>query len=240
MDGANTFLWNVGKLLPDHIASHSRCQYCSVTAVRRSNLRNFKKYMCFCIISPTWRSRNYEKEWICQLFPRSFATGFWYNTNNAKYNEWLSRKHFCFLFVTSLIQISAWRSAVLTLVSCGVTQSKGRAIAQVVSRRLPTAAAWFRTNVRSCGICGVQSGTGTGFLRVLRLPLPIPIPPTAPHSSSIVQGCYNRPICADAQSGLILTPPQETIKNYSVSPCKFRDSTTSIHKVSNILFTTQP
>jgi hypothetical protein len=56
----------------------------------------------------------------------------------------------------------------------------GRAIAQAVSRRLPTAAARVRHQVWSCVICGGQSGTGAGFLRVLRLPLPILIPPTAP------------------------------------------------------------
>jgi hypothetical protein len=44
----------------------------------------------------------------------------------------------------------------------------GRAIAQAVSRRLPTAAARVRDQVRLCGICGGQSGTGAGFLRVLR------------------------------------------------------------------------
>jgi hypothetical protein len=37
------------------------------------------------------------------------------------------------------------------------------------------------SRVRSCGICGGQSVTGEGFLRVLLFPLPI-IPPTAPHS----------------------------------------------------------
>jgi hypothetical protein len=66
--------------------------------------------------------------------------------------------------------------------------------------------------VRSCGICGGQSGTGAGFLAVLRFPLPILIPPSAPHSSSIIRGWYNRPIVADVPSGHSLTPPQETKK----------------------------
>jgi hypothetical protein len=57
---------------------------------------------------------------------------------------------------------------------------RGRAIAQAVSRRLPNGA----TRVRSCGICSEQSGTGTGFLRVLSFPLPIHIPPIAPRSPS--------------------------------------------------------
>jgi hypothetical protein len=35
----------------------------------------------------------------------------------------------------------------------------GRAVTHVINRRLPTAVA----RVRSCGICGGQSGTGTGF-----------------------------------------------------------------------------
>jgi hypothetical protein len=65
----------------------------------------------------------------------------------------------------------------------------GRAIAQVVSRRLLTAAARVRAQFRSCGICGGQSGTKAGFLRVFRFPLPILIPPTVPHSSSpIIRG----------------------------------------------------
>jgi hypothetical protein len=63
-----------------------------------------------------------------------------------------------------------------------------------VSRRLPTAAARVRAQVRSCVIRGGQSGTGTEFLRVLRFPLSIPIPPTAQHSSSIIRGWHNRPV----------------------------------------------
>jgi hypothetical protein len=58
-----------------------------------------------------------------------------------------------------------------------------RVVAQAVSCLLPTAAARVRARVRSCGICGGQSCTVTGFIRVLRFPLQI-ISPTASHSSS--------------------------------------------------------
>jgi hypothetical protein len=68
----------------------------------------------------------------------------------------------------------------------------GSAIAQAVSRRLPTAAALFRFHVRSCGICGGQSGNGEGFLRELRFSLLIHIPPTASYSS-VIRGWYRRP-----------------------------------------------
>jgi hypothetical protein len=39
----------------------------------------------------------------------------------------------------------------------------GRAVAQAVSRRPPTAEARVRYRVSPCGIFGGQSGTGTGF-----------------------------------------------------------------------------
>jgi hypothetical protein len=84
---------------------------------------------------------------------------------------------------------------------------KGRAIAQAVSRWLPTAAARVRARVWSCGICGGQSGAGAGFFRVPRFPLPIFIPPIARQSpSSIIWGLYNRPEVAAIPSWLSPTP----------------------------------
>jgi hypothetical protein len=71
-----------------------------------------------------------------------------------------------------------WRSGVSFAAKWSVDQlpravirsTVGHAIAQAVSRRLPTAAAPVRAQVRSCGICGGQNGTGVGFLRVLLFP----------------------------------------------------------------------
>jgi hypothetical protein len=94
----------------------------------------------------------------------------------------------------------------LTLKYLHVAKTFGHAIAQAVSRWLPTTAAQVRARVWSCGICGGQSGTGAGFLQVLRFPLPIFIPPIAPQSpSSIIWGLYNRPKVAAVPVDLV--PP---------------------------------
>jgi hypothetical protein len=63
---------------------------------------------------------------------------------------------------------------------CNYRTKQGRAVAQAVRRWLPTAAARVRVRA-ACGVCGEQSGTGAGFLRVLRFPLAI-IPPISPSS----------------------------------------------------------
>jgi hypothetical protein len=56
----------------------------------------------------------------------------------------------------------------------------GRAMVQAVSRWPLTAEARVRARVDPCGICGGQSGTGTGFLRVLRFS-PVNIVPPLLH-----------------------------------------------------------
>jgi hypothetical protein len=68
-----------------------------------------------------------------------------------------------------------------SLLSSHQRSNLGRAVAQAVSRWLPTAAARVCV-LAACEICGGQSGTGVGFLRVLRFPLPIIIPPICPSS----------------------------------------------------------
>jgi arylamine N-acetyltransferase len=81
----------------------------------------------------------------------------------------------------------------------------GRAIAQAVSRRLPTAAARTRAQVRSCRI-------GAGFLQVLWFPLPILIPPTA-HTHDLLSGAAKiGHLVADLPRGLSLTAPPRNLK----------------------------
>jgi hypothetical protein len=57
-------------------------------------------------------------------------------------------------------------------------------IGRAMLRRLVTG---FPDSIPGQVICGEQSGTGAGFLRVLGFLLPILIPPIAPLSSSIIQ-----------------------------------------------------
>jgi hypothetical protein len=113
------------------------------------------------------------------------------------------------------IEFAELRSLIIFLQSLqGRCNSRllGRAIAQAVGRQLPTAAAQVLAQVRSCGIYGGQSGTRSGFLRVLRFPLPVLIPPTAAHSSSSSGAGTIGQLVADVPTGLRLTPPQETDK----------------------------
>jgi hypothetical protein len=96
----------------------------------------------------------------------------------------------------------------MSLSSEGCRQKKvSHAMAQAVRYQLSTAVVPVRAQVRSCGICGEQSGIGAGFVRIIRFPLPILIP-TVSHSSGT--GIIGRQIVAGVPRGLSLTPPQET------------------------------
>jgi hypothetical protein len=67
--------------------------------------------------------------------------------------------------------------------------------------------------VKPCRICGGQSGTGAGFLRVLRFPCQsFHRLLHAHHYPSSGTGTIDQ-IVADVPSGLSLTPPQETKQN---------------------------
>jgi hypothetical protein len=76
-----------------------------------------------------------------------------------------------------------WDSYNAEIFSLRVIAVEGRAIAEAVSRWLPTATARVQSRFGLSGICGGQSGAGAGFLPVLRFPLPF-IPPYSPTSQS--------------------------------------------------------
>jgi hypothetical protein len=83
-----------------------------------------------------------------------------------------------------------------------------RAIAQVVSRRLPTAVARVWSQVRSCGIYDGKNGIEAGFFRVLSFPTPILISPSFSIHFSSGAGTIGQ-LVADVPSWLSLTPPHE-------------------------------
>jgi hypothetical protein len=77
-------------------------------------------------------------------------------------------------------------------------------MAQEVSRRPLTAEARVHARVSSCGICGGQSGIGTGFLRVLRFSQ-LSFFRGSPYSY-IFWGVNNRPVGGRCSERHNLTP----------------------------------
>jgi hypothetical protein len=62
-----------------------------------------------------------------------------------------------------MLRMLIGRETLAPMETSTVCPEKGRAVAQAVSRWLPTAAARVRVRA-ACGICGKESGTGAGFL----------------------------------------------------------------------------
>jgi hypothetical protein len=113
-----------------------------------------------------------------------------YYLRTTRRNKWrfMNYKSYAMLRQTSreLWTVITSRKQVMWNINIFSYRARGRAIAQAVSHWLPTSAARIWAQVRSCGICGGQSGTGVGILRVLRFHLPIFIPPIAPQSPSAI------------------------------------------------------
>jgi hypothetical protein len=94
-----------------------------------------------------------------------------------------------------------------------VSGANGRAIAQAVSRRLPTAAARVRARSGRVGFLVNKVAWGRVFPSTW-VSLPILISPTAPHSSSSSSLLFSGTgtigqLVADVPSGLSLTQPQQ-------------------------------
>jgi hypothetical protein len=88
------------------------------------------------------------------------------------------------------------------------------------------AAARVPSQVRSCGIYGVQSGTGAGFPRALPFLLPILIPQPAPHSaSSIIRAWYSRPNSGQRAKWTQAHPTSRNLKKKYAKPIEPRNHT---------------
>jgi hypothetical protein len=70
------------------------------------------------------------------------------------------------------------------------TELQGRAIARAVSRRPSSSLVRFASQIKSCGICGEQSGAGALFLLAFLFTFLFLLPRTAPHSLIIRHRSY--------------------------------------------------
>jgi hypothetical protein len=88
----------------------------------------------------------------------------------------------------------------------------GHAIAQVVSRQLPTVAAWVRAQVKSCEFVVEKVALGQVFFEYFDLPCQFSFPQLLYTHYLASEAGTRGQLVADVPSGLSLTPPQETKK----------------------------
>jgi hypothetical protein len=98
------------------------------------------------------------------------------------------------------------------ILSRKATTAEGRAMAQAVSRRPPTAEAWAQSRFGPCGICGGQSGIDTGFSPSTS------VFPCQFHSTGaplLGKGLHNKPQGCGASVASTAKPFSTTKKNYN-------------------------
>ena len=81
-----------------------------------------------------------------------------------------------------MVNVSILIRLVMTVTSC---ECRVRAVAQAISRRPLPAEAWVQFQASPCGICGGQSGIGTGFLSSVS-GFPRSISPPMRHTQSVI------------------------------------------------------
>jgi hypothetical protein len=125
------------------------------------------------------------------------------------------RKQYC--------RFESMRSRAETNCSSELVESTGRAIAQMVSRWLPTEAARLRARLWPCGICGGQSGVGEDFSEYFNFPCQFALRRLLPQSSSsfIVRGWYNRPVSGRRTKWTQSHPIENNNKEYRASANSF-------------------
>lgn len=84
--------------------------------------------------------------------------------------------------MTSRVEREGAAVPVCTRTGEELNSNLGPAIPRAANHWLSTPAVWLQSKVRSSRICGLQNGTGTLRLRILRFPLPVLVAGTAPRS----------------------------------------------------------